>query len=93
MKHLLVSNERVITDGGYGDERCVTPKNAPSEHKQTHGVIRARHKNANRRIKQFLAASAIFRHSIHLHHHCFFAAANLAQLMILNGDPLFLIEF
>ena len=86
IKKRLSPGERVVADGGYRDASCVTPASVPSDLRNWHRDIRAR------RIKQFSAVSAVFRHYLDLHEHCFFACANLAQLMISNGQPLFTVD-
>lgn len=89
LKNLLLPHEKVIADRGYRDEKCVYLPNDLIYADNLYSSVRARHENANRRIKQFNIISNRFRHDLSLQHFCFFAAANLAQLMIENGSPLF----
>jgi len=86
---MLLSNEKVIAGRGYRDEKCVYLPSDLMYEDRLYSSVRARHENANRRIKQFNAITNKFRHNISLHHLCFFAAANLSQIMIENGAPLF----
>lgn len=53
----------------------------------------SRHETVNRRMKQFQALKQVFRHNITKHPMVFYAVANLTQLMIENGEPLFKIWF
>ena len=89
LKNKLLPSERVIADQGYRDNRCDYLPDDLAFPDKLYFKCRARHENANKRIKQFNVAAYRFRHEKSLHGICFHAAANLAQLMIENGSPLF----
>jgi hypothetical protein len=55
--------------------------------------ILARHETVNKRIKQFCCLNFRFRHYLHLHPRFFHAVVNLTQLMNLNGEPLYSVNF
>ena len=46
---------------------------------------RARHETINRRFKQFHVLQDVFRHDLTKHQVCFFAVANVTQIMIELG--------
>lgn len=81
--------EKTFTDKGYRDQNFFILPNL--NNKTIHGLIMARHETINRRMKQFQALKQVFRHSIDKHPMVFNAVANLTQLMIENGEPLFAI--
>ncbi len=54
-----------------------------------HAMARARYETANHRFKQFLVIGQHFRHELSLHSSCFHAVANITEVMIQNGEPLF----
>jgi len=88
LKKLLDTEEFVIADNGYHDERCITP---PHEHhplRNRFAEIRARHETVNGRMKQFNILRARFHHPIHKHADCFYAVLNITSLM-LDEEPLF----
>lgn len=89
MKHALLPNKKVIADGGYPDEHCVTRTAVREAERDIFSRVRARHETANRRLKQFYVIGHRFRHSISLDSCCFHAVANLTQLMIELEEPLF----
>jgi hypothetical protein len=86
--------ELTLADLGYRDSNFfITPKNlgeflTPSRHK----FIMQRHETINRRLKQFSILRNTFRHAIKKHPICFRAIANLVQLSMINGEPLFQID-
>ena len=88
MKSALGEEERVVVDDGYRNEQCfLNPDGVLSATRRQR--IRARHESVNNRLKQFSALGSTFRHNISLHSICFHAAANLTQLTLRNGNPLF----
>ena len=91
MKEKLLGDEYVSADDGYGDERCVTTQEVSTSSSESSFLsrLRARHETVNRRLKQFLVISHRYRHDLALHCVCFHAVAQLTQLMIANGEPLF----
>ncbi len=89
MKRALLNGESVIADGGYTDERCEKNRQSRVVPKHLHSLARARHETVNRRFKQFSVLGTRFRHDKSLHSVCFHAVANLTQLMLSHGEPLF----
>lgn len=81
--------ERTFTDKGYLDRNVFILPNL--QNKTLHGRIMARHETVNRRMKQFQALKQVFRHDRRKHTIVFNAVANLTQLMLVNGEPLFTI--
>ena len=91
LKQKLPETEQVCTDDGYQDERCITKgdvSSCPLE-SRTHALLRARHENVHRRLKQFFVLSHRFRHDISMHEDCFYAVAQLTYVMIATGEKLF----
>ena len=90
MKDELDESECVLTDLGYGDERCKTKASMSNINMELfHSRILARHENVNRRLKQFSILSNRFRNSISKHSVCFHAVANITQLMFEENRSLF----
>ena len=90
MQKCLNSYENVIADGVHKYERCKTTANRSIN--DFDATVQARHETVNRRLKQFFVLGYRFRHRISRHSSCFHAVANLTQLMIENGEPLFELE-
>lgn len=83
----LDNNERALADKGYKDDSFfILPKNGNSE---KHNLIMSRHETVNKRLRQFQILKMEFRHNRQKHPIIFHAVANLTQLMIENGEPLF----
>lgn len=78
--------ERVVADGGYQDDTC--SRRHPKDNVNW-SFVRARHEAANKRPKQFKVLSHRFRHDLRLHSSCFFAVANITQVLIRLGEPIF----
>lgn len=89
MELALVSNEKVIADGGYNHNRCKHPAELNETEGKQCGILRARHETVNRRLKQFFVLGHRFKHNVTLHSVCFHAVANVTQLLIESGHPLF----
>lgn len=89
MELALVNDEHVIADGGYKHLRCRHPVGLEDLERKQYGIVRARHETVNRRFKQFFVLEHRFRHNVSLHSICFHAVANVTQLIIENGHPLF----
>ena len=89
--------EGALADGGYNGVPCITveaPLDGEPEYlKKMKQRVRSRQETVNRRLKQFNVLHRIFRHSRHLHIHCFNACVVLVQLSIQNGEPLFEANF
>lgn len=81
--------EMTLADKGYRDATYfLTPWTHPesSGHQKR---IMARHETVNGRLKFFAVLRRSFRHELHLHTQCFHAVANIVQLELKNGSPLF----
>lgn len=85
--HSVDRFEKTLADKGYRDANFFILKNV--QNKKIHGKIMARHETINRRMKQFQALKQVFRHDLQKHPMVFSAVANLTQLMLENGEPLF----
>lgn len=79
--------ELTLADKGYNDAQFFILKTANNY--REHGTIMARHETVNKRMKQFKILKHIYRNALHKHPLVFHAVANLTQLMITNGHPLF----
>lgn len=79
--------EKTIADKGYVDPQFFIQKNV--DNADIHGRIMARHETINKRIKQFKILKYQYRNALNKHPIVFHAVANLTQLMIENGHPLF----
>lgn len=85
---LLVNpGELTVADKGYNDALYFIQKTIRNV--RDHGTIMARHETVNKRMKQFKILKNTYRHSLQKHPLVFHAVANLTQLMIQNGYPLF----
>jgi hypothetical protein len=54
--------------------------------------VMARHETVNKRLKQFSVLKQEFRHDLAFHATCFYAIANITQISIRNGEPLYEVE-
>jgi hypothetical protein len=89
----IVRGEMTIADDGYGDSNYfIHPKQFPRSSVQQKKIM-ARHETINRRLKQFSILTVPFRHELNKHPTCFHAVANITQMMIMNGEPLYEIKF
>jgi len=80
--------ELTIADKGYRDNNFfITPNSNPESTLQQKKIM-ARHESINARIKAFKIVGGTFRHAVDKHQSCFYAVANIVQLMLLNGHPL-----
>lgn len=85
----LNEGEKTVADKTYRDRRYfVNPVDDPDS-VALQKKIMARHETVNKRIKQFQILNDCFRHDISKHQICFYAACNLTQLMLVNGEPLY----
>lgn len=82
----LNDDERAMLDKGYKDPRFITPN---EENSYRYKRIMARHETVNKRLRQFYILRVEFRHERQKHSMVFHAVANLTQLNIENGNPLF----
>lgn len=98
LKKLKEANERAETDDGYAGEpsACDLPKEmlmgSPGQYKRK-ALVRSRHETCNKRFKQFGCLKSVFRHDLRHHKNVFTAIAVLTQLSIVNGNPLFQVEY
>lgn len=86
----LTTGERAMADKGYKDAThfiLPIPQNTTR-----HGLIMSRHETINRRLKQFQILSQVYRHSLKKHPMLVSAVANVTQLMLQNGHPLFSVK-
>jgi hypothetical protein len=85
--YFVEPGELTLADKGYRDPTYfILPNNLNS---RTHKKIMARHETVNKRIKQFNVLCQRFRHPLNKHKICFLAVANLTQLALMNGEPLY----
>lgn len=84
---LVNPGERSVADKGYNDAIYFILKTARNA--RDHSTIMARHESVNKRMKQFKILKNTYRHSLEKHPLVFHAVANLTQLMLKNGYPLF----
>lgn len=83
----LNDNEVAMADKGYKDPLFITPRGTQNDCR--HKLIMSRHETVNKRLRQFKILKMEFRHDRQKHPLVFHAVANLTQLMIENGEPLF----
>lgn len=90
--HEVSVGEKTIADKGYRDnEYFIHPKipNTTVENARLQKQIMARHETLNGRLKSFAILTQPYRHDKETHRSCFYAVANIVQLMLLNGEPLY----
>jgi hypothetical protein len=98
-RHALIdafdAGEYYIADGGYrdGGQWSVTPTGRHEFSDRQKGVVRARHETYNKRLKDWGALKQKYRHSLPQHIWVFRSIANIVQVAILNGEPLFQLEY
>ena len=85
--------ERYVCDGGYYGPRAEKPNGLNNADQYMKKVVRARHETVNRRFKQFRILEQVFRHRLTRHGIVFWAVANLTQLAIDDGLPLFQVQY
>lgn len=84
---LVNDGERTLADKGYRDSRYFILPN--QQNAEMHKRIMERHETVNKRLKAFNSLKQEFRHDLRKHPIVVRAVANLVQLMIENGEPLF----
>lgn len=91
----LDPGEKYIGDGGYydGEQWSDTPTGLHEFSDRQKSVVRARHETINRRFKQWGILKEVYRHPLETHGAVFRAVANITQLMIREGEPLFDVEY
>jgi hypothetical protein len=89
---MVEDGEMTVADEGYNDVNFfIFPANNPDSAALQKRIM-ARHETINRRLKLFKVLKEPFRHELTLHPKCFYAVANITQLMLVNGEPLFHVE-
>lgn len=89
--HSVRPGERTMADNGYKDKLFFILPN--EENRTLHKLIMSRHETVNKRLRQFKILKHDFRHELEKHPLVFHAVANLTQLTLKNGQPLFSINF
>ena len=91
LMHALEPWEHCLADSGYvdGNQHSVTPTGGDTLLDHQRAKVRSRHETCNKRLKQWNALNHRHRHSRDKHGKTFYAIANIAQLTIMNGEPLF----
>lgn len=82
----LKTGEQAMADKGYKDPHFILPN---PENSELHGLIMSRHETINGRLKSFRILGQVFKHSLQKHPMIVSAVANVTQLMLQNGHPLF----
>lgn len=81
--------EKALADRIYKDDTFfILPNNT---NRDLHNRIMSRHETVNMRMKQFAILANTFRNDLSKHPIVFHSVANLVQLMIENGHPLFVV--
>lgn len=94
--NLLQHGEQILTDRGYrgARERADTPSGMNTREQRMKSIARSRHETCNKRLKQWSVLSSIYRHKcIKKHGQCFFAVANITQMIIMFEEPLFEVRY
>ena len=91
----LDAGEYYLADGGYkdGNQYSVTPTGLHNFDDRQKAVMRARHESLNKCYKDWGALSQVYRHDRVSHSKVFRAVANIVQVTIMNGEPLFEVEY
>lgn len=89
LKQKIGVGEKLVADGGYGDDSCILKNSLAGITKRYHAAIRARHETVNKRLKDFKILKHVYRHSLSKHATCFFAVANITQIALEMESPLF----
>ena len=96
LRENMLPSEAIECDGGYqGDWKLKNPSTAATrtERGQKSG-IRARHKIANGRLKQFSCLDQVFRHlSSEQHGYCFMAVVVITQMTFDLHDHLYDVNY
>jgi hypothetical protein len=91
----LDDGECYLADSGYRDGKqfSVTPSGMHSFSDRQKSAVRSRHETLNKRYKDWGALRRLYRHSPVSHSKVMHAIANIVQVTILNGEPLFEVEY
>jgi hypothetical protein len=93
--YALDAGEMYLADGGYhdGNNWSDTPNGLNNFEQYQKSLARARHETANGKFKKWGALQQKYRHRLETHSSVFLAIANITQLSIKNGEPLFQVEY
>lgn len=96
--HHLGRHERVEADDGYIGEaprRVKCPRSFVNSRntERMQSIVRQRQETANKRFKMWGCLKQVFRHEITKHGDVFRAVCVITQLTIMNGEPLFQVEY
>ena len=91
----LDAGEYYLADGGYkdGNQYSVTPTGLHNFDDRLKAVVHARRESLNKRYKDWGSLSQVYRHDRVSHSKVFRAVANIVQVTIMNGEPLFEVEY
>ena len=85
----LPQGEKIIADDGYcTSSRFICPSNRPNAENTIRRLL-ARHETVNGILKSFRGLSSMFRHELFKHRWCFFAVANVTQIMLCYETDIF----
>ncbi|KAI0556617.1 hypothetical protein FGB62_352g06 [Gracilaria domingensis] len=88
LNHVLLQNEKIVTDNGYEQEKCITPDNVQDSVKKQHLMFRARHEKLYSRFKHFSSLEQRFRHTLKKHVDFLYAVANIIQVAFMTDEML-----
>jgi hypothetical protein len=92
--NVMDDGEKIVADGGYKGEQCfVTPNGLNNFDQQKKSDVRAHHEPVNARLKKWGTLKNTFHHHPKKHAAVFHAAANICQLEIMMGEPLFDVDY
>ena len=84
-------------DGYIGEARfkvkCPASVPSPFEARKMQAYVRNCQETDNKRFKQWNVLADVWRHDVHAHSTVFRAIAVLTQLSVLNGEPLFEVDY
>ena len=86
---MIEPGEMTLADDTYRDVLYFIHPHGNPESVQKQKQFMARHETVNGRMKSFRVLSSVYRHNLTFHSNCFYAVANIVQLMIMNGEPLY----
>ena len=93
--YALDAGEMYLADGGYldGNNWSDTPNGLNNLEQYQKSLARARHETVNARFKMWGALRQQYRHKKESHWAVLNAIANITQLTIRNGEPLFQVHY
>jgi hypothetical protein len=91
----LDDGECYLADSRYRDGKqfSVTPSGMHSFSDRQQSAVRSRHETLNKHYKDWGALRWLYRHSPVSHSKVMHAIVNIVQVTILNGEPLFQVEY